>query len=239
MHADIPLSHLATCQTRPHWGKILSADPYVLLCSGWYLTEYVWIHFFQLYSPSPRFPMRGPERVTRLDYCQYLLVSQINYTLTNYADQTDKFSHDMVTRYLAADAIRPRLVWENVQEHIIPSPYGFLVFDDTVIDKNHSFKIELVRRQYSGNVHGVIQGIGVVTCVYVNPQIDQFWIVDYRLYDPDGDGKTKLDHVQDMLQHCVYAKQLPFWAVLMDTWYATKDVMLFIERFGKITYWCK
>jgi len=61
----------------------------------------------------------------------------------------------------------------------------------------------------------------------------------HRLYDPDGDGKTKLDHVQDMLQHCVYDKQLPFWAVLMDTWYATKDVMLFIERFGKITYWCK
>ena len=24
-------------------------------------------------------------QVTRLDYCQYLLVSQINYTLTNFA----------------------------------------------------------------------------------------------------------------------------------------------------------
>jgi hypothetical protein len=24
--------------------------------------------------------------VTRLDYCQYLFVSQINYTLTNFAD---------------------------------------------------------------------------------------------------------------------------------------------------------
>ncbi len=38
------------------------------------------------------------ERVTRLDYCQYLLVSQMNYTLTNYADHTDKFSHDIVVR---------------------------------------------------------------------------------------------------------------------------------------------
>ncbi|MCG2784210.1 MAG: transposase, partial [Anaerolineae bacterium] len=34
------------------------------------------------------------ERVTRLTYCQYLLVSQTNYTLTNYADHTEKFSHD-------------------------------------------------------------------------------------------------------------------------------------------------
>lgn len=177
-----------------------------------------------------------PERVTRLDYCQYLLVSQINYTLTNYADHTEKLSHDMVNRYLAADAIRPRLVWENVADHVVMTPYGFLVFDDTVIDKNFSHKIELVRRQYSGNAHGVIKGIGVVTCVYVNPQLDRFWVIDYRIYDPDGDGKTKLDHVLDMVHHCVHAKQLSFWAVLMDTWYATQKVMVQIARLGKIYY---
>jgi len=176
------------------------------------------------------------ERVTRLDYCQYLLVSQINYTLTNYAAHTEKFSHDMANRYLAGDEVRPRLVWDNVGIQVIQTPYGFLVFDDTVIDKNFSHQIELVRRQYSGNAHGVIQGIGVVTCVYVNPQIDQFWIIDYRIYDPDGDSKTKLDHVQDMLVNCVYQKRLDFWAVLMDTWYATKALMLYIEKCDKIYY---
>lgn len=176
------------------------------------------------------------ERVTRLDYCQYLLVSQINYTLTNYADHTEKFSHDMANRYLAGDEVRPRLVWENVKEQVIVTPYGFLVFDDTVIDKNFSHKIELVRRQYSGNAHGVIKGIGVVTCVYINPHIDQFWIIDYRIYDPEGDGKTKLDHMQDMLVNGIYHKKLEFWSVLMDTWYATKDIMLQIENMGKIYY---
>jgi len=176
------------------------------------------------------------ERVTRLDYCQYLLVSQINYTLTNYADHTEKFSHDMANRYLAGDEIRPRLVWENAQSQVVQTPYGFLVFDDTVIDKNFSCDIELVRRQYSGNAHDVIKGIGVVTCVYVNPKTDQFWIIDYRIYDPAGDGKTKLDHVQDMLLNCVYQKELAFWAVLMDTWYATKEIMLQIEKFDKIYY---
>ena len=176
------------------------------------------------------------ERVTRLDYCQYLLVSQINYTLTNYAEHTEKFSHDMANRYLAGDEIRPQMVWENVQSQVIPTPYGFIVFDDTVIDKNFSHDIELVRRQYSGNAHGVIKGIGVVTCVYVNPKLDRFWIIDYRIYDPEGDGKTKLDHLQDMLLNCVYQKELAFWAVLMDTWYATKDIMLRIEEFHKIYY---
>jgi hypothetical protein len=176
------------------------------------------------------------ERVTRIDYCQYLLASQINYTLTNFAEHAEKFSHDAANRYLAGDEIRPRLVWENVKGQVIQTPYGFLVFDDTVIDKNFSKNIELVRSQYSGNAHKVIKGIGVVTCVYVNPQIDQFWIIDYRIYDPDGDGKSKLDHMKDMLLNCVYQKELPFWAVLMDSWYASKDMMLQIERLDKIYY---
>jgi hypothetical protein len=142
----------------------------------------------------------------------------------------------MANRYLAGDEIRPRLVWENVHNQVVQTAFGFLVFDDTVIDKNFSRNIELVRRQYSGNAHGVIKGIGVVTCVYVNPKTDQFWIIDYRIYDPEGDGKTKIDHVLDMLLNCVYQKGLSFWAVLMDTWYATKEIMLQIEEFHKIYY---
>jgi len=174
--------------------------------------------------------------VTRLDYCQYLLITQINYTLTNFADHAEQFSHDAVNRYLVGDQIRPRLVWENVQAHVVQTSEGYLVFDDTVVDKDFSSKIELARRQYSGNAHGLIKGIGVVTCVYVNPTLDQFWIIDYRIYAPESDGKTKLDHVHDMLTNCVYHKQLQFRTVLMDTWYATKDAMLYIEQLGKVYY---
>lgn len=178
--------------------------------------------------------MKDP--ITRLDYCQYLLVSQINYTLTNFAEHSERFSHDQINRYLGKEKITPRLVWENVASQVVETSEGYLVFDDTVLDKRYSFAIELVRRQYSGNAHGVIKGIGVVTCVYVNPKLDQFWFIDYRIYDPAGDGKTKLDHVREMLSHTVYHKQWAFQAVLMDTWYATKDLMLFIESLHKVYY---
>ena len=176
------------------------------------------------------------QTITRLDYCQYLLVSQINYTLTNFAEHSEKFSHDALNRYVAGEQLQPKLTWENVKGQVVQTPKGFLVFDDTVADKNYSHEIELVRRQYSGNAHGIIKGIGIVTCVYVNPELDQFWIIDYRIYDPDGDGKTKIDHVQEMLVNCVYQKNLSFWAILMDSWYATKDIMLSIEKYKKIYY---
>jgi hypothetical protein len=127
-------------------------------------------------------------------------------------------------------------VWEHARGQIQASAHGFVIFDDTVLDKNFSHKIELVRLQFSGNAHGLIKGIGLVNCVYVNPETGQYWVIDYRIYDPDRDGKSKLDHVQDMLMHIVQHKQLPFHAVLMDTWYATRDLMLFIDSLHKIYY---
>ena len=174
---------------------------------------------------------------TRLDYCQYLLSSSLNYTLTHFADHSEQFSHDMINRYLAGDRIPPRLVWESVKPHLVQTEAGYVIFDDTVLDKRYAQKIALVKRQYSGNAKGVIHGIGVVTCIYVNPTLDRFWLIDYRLYDPETDGKTKLDHVTDMLSVWVNHRHLLFSTVLMDSWYATQAVMLHIESLDK-HYYC-
>ncbi len=72
--------------------------------------------------------------------------------------------------------------------------------------------------------------------MYVNGETGQFWVVDYRLYDPDGDGNSKLDHVAQMLEGAVYSKQLAFTHVLMDSWYATQKLMAQIDRLGKVYY---
>jgi len=176
------------------------------------------------------------DRFTRLDYCQFLLSSQINYSLTHFAEHAKKWSHDTINRYLNGEKITPRLVWEKVQARVEPSDDGYIIFDDTVLDKSHSRHIEAVRRQWSGNAGGVIRGIGVVTCIYVNPETDQFWIIDYRIYDPETDGKSKIDHLHEMLTNVCHQKQLPFYAVLMDTWYASRKVMRHVEALEKIYY---
>ncbi len=162
--------------------------------------------------------------------------SQINYTLTNFADHSLKFSHDQLNRYLRDDKLTPRLVWEQTKGQIITSPDGYLIFDDTVADKNHSRSIELVRRQWSGNTHSVIRGIGIVTCLYVNPELNQFWLIDYRIFAPDEDGKTKLDHATEMFDSAIHGKRLEFRCVLMDTWYASRHFMLHIESNDKLYY---
>ncbi len=173
---------------------------------------------------------------TKLDYCQYLLSSQVNYTLTNLAEHLKSFSHDTINRYLKGEKLSPRLLWEQVQPMLELDSQAYLVFDDTVIDKSFGPKIEVVRKQWSGNEKGVIRGMGLVSCVYINPKTQHFWVIDYRIFDPDRDGKSKLDHVKEMLRSAEH-RRLAFRAVLMDSWYATKDLMLLIDGMKK-TFYC-
>jgi len=173
---------------------------------------------------------------TRRDCCQHIIATLINYTQTYMADHHLGFSHDAINRYLGEDDVSPDSVWVAVSHLVRRSGNACLIFDDSVLDKRHSSKIELVRRQYSGNEHGVVNGIGVVNCLYVNLDTHEYWIIDWRIYDPDGDGKTKLDHVRDMFDDALANKNLPFRAVLMDSWYATKDLMMHIDQAGKVFY---
>ena len=88
-----------------------------------------------------------------------------------------------------------------LKKNLFGDTEAYLIFDDTVINKKYGYNIEITRRQYSGNEHQVVcvpqscevRGIGIVNCVYFNPQNEQLWIIDYRIYDPDIDKKTKIE----------------------------------------------
>lgn len=168
-------------------------------------------------------------------YGQFLVNTPVNVTGTYFADTAGGFAHDQVTRFLANSKLAPRIIRDKALSEIPLSPHGFVLFDDTVIDKDFSRKIEMARSQYSGNAHDVIRGIGVVTCVYYNPDINQFYALDYRIFDPDRDGQSKLDHVWDMLDG-LKSRNVAYGFVLMDSWYAVTELMVHIADLGKLYY---
>lgn len=174
--------------------------------------------------------------INRNEYCQFLTVSQKNYSLTYFAEHAGKYSHDVINRFLQKDKYTPALLWEHIKPEIIFSKDGELIFDDTVLEKRNTKKIEIARRQYSGAIGKVTTGIGVVNMVYYNPEVKKFWVIDYRIYAPDQDGKSKIDHLLDMLNNAHYGREIPYSTVLFDTWYATHQVMLHIDSLGKIYY---
>jgi hypothetical protein len=93
------------------------------------------------------------------DYGQYVLSTQTNYTLTYYADHGRGFSHDVINAYVHAAPLPPSSLWKHIKGDLVQSPNGYIVFDDTVLDKRYSHKIERVRTHYSGNEHGIITGL--------------------------------------------------------------------------------
>jgi hypothetical protein len=170
------------------------------------------------------------------DYCQFLLAGLQNFTQTYFADHTEKWSHDQLNRLLNTERIPARELWRSVRNDIDFDEDGYLLFDDTVLSKRYAKKIQPVRRQWSGSEKRVIQGIGLVTCVYVTPKTQRYWLVDYRIYDYDRDGKTKLQHLEEMLRNAYFVKCLPFRRVLIDSWYASMPVMKAIQAISKIYY---
>jgi len=50
-----------------------------------------------------------------VDYCQYLLSSQTNYTLTYLGEHLQKFSQDTINRYLRNEQLTPSLLWQNIK----------------------------------------------------------------------------------------------------------------------------
>ena len=171
------------------------------------------------------------------DYCQFLLASFDNFTQTYFADHTEKWSHDQLNRLLREERISAGDLWRSVKNDIEFHPDGYLLFDDTVVSKPYGNQaIQPVRRQWSGSEKRVVEGIGIVTCVYVHPKTHAYWIIDYRIYDVDRDAKTKLEHLLDMLRNAHFVKRLPFRTVLIDAWYASMNVMKAIEALSKVYY---
>ena len=51
---------------------------------------------------------------TRVDSCQYLLSTPINYTLTHFGEHSENFSHDQINRYLGNARLTPRIVGNHI-----------------------------------------------------------------------------------------------------------------------------
>lgn len=157
--------------------------------------------------------------ITKEKYIEYLISTPINYTCTNLSEHLENVSHDAISDYLKKNKITPNENWKRVEKLIKNTRESFLIVDDSVQDKRYSKSIELVKRQYSGAVGGLVRGIGVVNLVHSDG--NDYYPIDYRIYENSVDGKTKNDHFREMLINAVSAKQLIAKRVLFDNWYSS------------------
>jgi len=170
--------------------------------------------------------------ITKQQYVEYLISTVGNFTGTNLAEHLDEVSHDSITDYLQTERLTARTLWELVEGLILDSPEAFLIVDDSVQDKRYSRFIELVKLQYSGAEHGLVRGIGIVNLVHSAGAKQDFYPIDYRIYAPDQDGKTKNDHFAEMVRNALSDKQILAKYILFDSWYASVANLKLVHRLG-------
>lgn len=156
-------------------------------------------------------------------YISFLQASSIRYSCNALSDVSPvEMSHDSFSKWLKNKSFKPSEIWSEAKNHINDNQDSVLIVDDTIIDKRHSKKIEPVRYLYSGNAHDIIPGIAMTNLVWHGIESNTTIPVDFRMYAPHEDGKTKNDHFREMIKIAIERGLKPE-AVLADTWYSSLD----------------
>lgn len=171
-------------------------------------------------------------QLSEYDYINFLIASRCDVSCVKVAEclsnDESRISHDIFNRFLSRQSLTPEALWNEV-EPFVERKAGWLVIDDTVVDKIYSQKIELTYFQWSGKHHKVVKGIGLITLVWTDGT--HTFPIDYRIYDKDGDLKTKNDHFRDMLKIANIRKFTPCF-VMFDSWYSGIDNLKFVDSIG-------
>jgi hypothetical protein len=175
----------------------------------------------------------NPARATAEDYIAFLVATPEPGTATEMArcqpDRPRAPAHDAFTRLLHRLEPDPGALWRDVQP-LLPRE-GLLVLDDTVLDKPHAKQMGLVAWHWSGRHRRVVRGINLLTALWTDG--DGLWPCDYRLVDRAADGRTKNDHLQQLLA-AAHARGLRPRCVLFDEWYSGKANLKAVRSRGWI-----
>jgi Transposase DDE domain len=169
-------------------------------------------------------------------YCSFLEVTSDRYSalaLSEVVPPYAELSHDSISRWLVTERVQPKDLWIAAKKELFQSGChqpGILVFDDVVIDKSRSGKTELVNWQYAGSKHDITKGIGVVNALWQVSR-EEYIPMDYRIWNPPEDGKTKNDHFRDMLA-AAQQRQLTPEMVVADSWYSSLDNLKSVRSHG-------
>ncbi len=164
-------------------------------------------------------------------YISFLKVTSQRYSSLALSEVSPfELSHDSISRWLEEAHIQPKDIWNEAKECVLGSESGIIVADETILNKNRSKKIELVRWQYSGTVHDIVKGIGMLNFLWIDNNKNVV-PMDVRIWEPKEDGKTKNDHFRELLKLSKERGCKPM-AVVADSWYGSLDNCKYIRELG-------
>jgi len=113
----------------------------------------------------------NPPKCSEFDYINFLIASSRVFSCTEASkcsfinSNSPAPAHDSFTRLLLRQRPNTEALWAEVESLVSPKT-GFLIIDDTVLDKPYSKRINLVYRQWSGKHHQIVNVINLETIVW-------------------------------------------------------------------------
>ena len=177
--------------------------------------------------------MNAP-KVNEYNYINFLIAAQKVFSMTEAAQTNPnaetQVAHDAYTRLLQRLPPDSEALWQEVEPQVSLTS-GVLVLDDTTLDKPYARRMEIVSRHWSGKHHKVVQGINLVSLVWMIGQGVGRLPCDFRVYHKATDGQTKNDHFRRMLAQA-YQRGFAPEIVLFDSWYSSLKNLKTIRDYG-------
>ncbi len=174
----------------------------------------------------------NPPKCNEYDYIDFLMASPKSFSCSEaekvQPDHEYGPSHDSINRLLYRLSSDTEALWHEAARFTGLS-HGFLILDDSTLDKPYANKIQMVTYHWSGKHHSVVKGINPVTMLLTDG--DAHIPCDYRIYHKEADGKTKNGHFTEMLHKAKERGVCPEY-VLFDSWYASLENLKLIRKLG-------
>lgn len=182
-------------------------------------------------------------------YTDYLQITFGQASATGLSDLLEAaVSHDKFTRLLSNNEFSSRDLWLSVKplvrEHQIAT--ACLIFDDVIVHKPHTDESELVTWHFDHAENRSVKGINLLTAFYHSqmPGADlplrvpvlyeavkkEIYFCDLKTHrEKRQSSVTKNELLRQMVEQSI-KNGLLFRYVLADSWFASSENMLFIER---------
>ena len=186
-------------------------------------------------------------------YTDYLLSSFEQVTATGLSGLLDgSISHDKITRLLSGKDYVSKDLWQEVKslvrEH--ESDDACLIFDDTVVSKPYTDENDLICWHWDHSKNRNEKGINLLTAFYPTQSSTESEVLRIPVafecvkktvrFTDSKTGKekrkssvTKNEMMRSMIQQSVESQHLKFRYILADSWFASSDNMLFIDKLHK------
>jgi len=123
------------------------------------------------------------EKINKEDYCQFLISAQNNFTMTAMSEFYPQVAHDKINRWTKETKLTPSILWKYTKL-IIKNRQGYMIVDNTIIEKNRGKAIDLTQPCCSSSDKKYVNDLNLTSLIWGQTAIKIFPLIIGSMLQP-------------------------------------------------------